>query len=198
MNITFRDYEEKDFHGLKEMIFALYAEDPEGEPMTEAKIKATVNESLLHPEKVKLIMICTTKTNPVSDANTNANTITNADDNTVTNVGANTIANVDANTVTNVNTDDNASDEKVIGYGIIVMFWSNEFGGNIVNIDELYVKEAYRNKQIATRFITHQKTAYPNSAALQLEATPSNDTAMRLYKRLGFELSANSHLMLVL
>ena len=172
MNITFRNYEEKDFNELKDMIFALYAEDPEGEPMTEAKVKATVNESLLHPEKVKLIMICTTKTNPVSDANTNANTITNADD--------------------------NADDNKVIGYGIVVMFWSNEYGGNIVNIDELYVKEAYRNKQVATSFIIHQKTAYPNSVALQLEATPSNDAAMNLYKRLGFELSANSHMMLVL
>ena len=166
MNIKFKNYEEKDFNDLKEMIFALYAEDPEGEPITEAKIKATVNESLLHPEKVKLIMICTTKTN--------------------TNTDANTITNVDAN------------DEKVIGYGIIVMFWSNEYGGNIVNIDELYVKETYRNKQIATNFIIHQKNAYPNSAALQLEATPSNDTAMRLYNRLGFELSANNHLILVL
>ena len=149
MNITFRSYEEKDFNDLKEMIFALYAEDPEGEPMTEAKIKATVNESIVHPEKVKLIMIY-------------------------------------------------ADGKIVIGYGIIVMFWSNEYGGNIVNIDELYVKEAYRNKQIATSFIKHQKTAYPNSVALQLEATPSNGTAMRLYNRLGFELSANSHLMLVL
>ena len=146
MNITFRDYEEHDFNDLKEMACCLYEEDPPGAVMTEAKVRKTVCESLNHPDKLRIVMICADGIN--------------------------------------------------IGYGIIVFFWSNEYGGDVVDIDELFVKKEYRNKKAATNFIKHQTAAYKNAVALQLEATPSNDFAIRFYKKMGFEPSPNYHMVL--
>ena len=84
--------------------------------------------------------------------------------------------------------------EKNIGYAILVFFWSNEYGGNIVTIDELYVKEEYRSQGIGTEFFSFLERM-ENKVALQLETTPSNQRAFNYYKRLGFIPSANTHLI---
>lgn len=84
--------------------------------------------------------------------------------------------------------------EKNIGYSILVFFWSNEYGGNIVTIDELYVKEEYRSQGIGKEFFSFVERM-ENKAALQLETTPSNQRAFNYYKRLGFIPSANVHLI---
>jgi ribosomal protein S18 acetylase RimI-like enzyme len=146
MSEVYKEFEDRDFNDLKEMIFGLYHEDPLGEPITEDKIVRTVSESKAHPEKIRIFMIC-----------------------------RNGIA---------------------IGYGIIVFFWSNEFGGNIIHLDELYVKKEYRNKGVASNFIRFLTEAYGNAASLNLETTPSNTAALRLYKKLGFETLPNVHLAL--
>ena len=148
MSFTFKEYEDQDFDDLKEMIFCLYAEDPTGEPVSDAKIRDTVREGTAHPEKVRIVMI--------------------------------------------------RADGINVGYSIIVFYWSNEYGGDVLHIDELFVKEEYRNKKAASVFIEYVKTAFQSAAALQLETTPENAAATRLYTRLGFELSQNNHLVLVI
>lgn len=95
MKIEFQLYQESDYQDLSEMVFALYAEDPDGEPMTRGKIDNTISEFQKHPDKIHIYMF--------------------------------------KNGVEN------------IGYAIIVHFWSNEYGGDILDIDELYVKEKYLN-----------------------------------------------------
>lgn len=35
---------------------------------------------------------------------------------------------------------------KIIGYALLINYWSNEYGGDIVYVDELFVKESYRSK----------------------------------------------------
>jgi ribosomal protein S18 acetylase RimI-like enzyme len=82
---------------------------------------------------------------------------------------------------------------EAVGYALLIYFWSNEFGGNIVIIDELYVAEPFRSQGIATHFIQHlvqQKPAH--AVALQLEVTPGNAAALKLYKRLGFVKHKNA------
>lgn len=81
-----------------------------------------------------------------------------------------------------------------IGYAILVFFWSNEFGGNILTIDELYVLKKYRGKGIATNFLSHIKGT-EGIVAMQLETMPSNQKALDYYKRLGFLTSQNTHLV---
>jgi len=148
MNVTYREYEDNDFGELRDMIFCLYAEDPEGQPIDDAKIAKTINESETHPDKLRIVMI--------------------------------------------------RADEAVVGYGILVFCWSNEYGGDILCIDELYIKKEYRGNRLASGFIGYLMNTYKNAAAMAVETTPSNEAALELYKRFGFEASRNNHLVLPL
>ena len=144
--MIYRDFEENDYDSLREMMFCLYDEDPEGEPITDEKIRMTIDESKAHPEKVRLVMICEA--------------------------------------------------DKSVGYCILVFFWSNEYGGDAIVIDELYIKKEYRNRRIGSDFIKRQLADNERAVSLKIESTPSNSAAARLYERLGFELSPNNHLIL--
>lgn len=81
-----------------------------------------------------------------------------------------------------------------LGYAILVFFWSNEYGGNIITIDEIYVREGHRSKGLAAGFFSFLEKM-ENKVALQLESTPSNQKALTYYKRLGFVPSQNTHLI---
>jgi len=81
-----------------------------------------------------------------------------------------------------------------IGYAILVYFWSNEYGGNIVTIDELYVNPDARGKGVSTEFLSHVERL-ENMVAIRMEVTPSNQMALSYYQRLGFALCQNTHLI---
>ena len=86
---------------------------------------------------------------------------------------------------------------KIIGYAILINFWSNEFGGNILNIDELYIKQGFRSRGIGTNFIKYLvDNKFGNSVAMQLEVTPENNPARKLYERLGFNIHKNDTMTL--
>lgn len=82
---------------------------------------------------------------------------------------------------------------EIIGYAILINFWSNEFGGNIVNIDEIYIKKEFRSQGIGTNFIKYlAENKFGNSVSLQLEVTVRNTKARKLYESLGFKLHKNN------
>jgi GNAT superfamily N-acetyltransferase len=86
-------------------------------------------------------------------------------------------------------------DGEIIGYSILVNFCSNEYGGNILDIDELFIKPEFCGKGIGTRFIKYLvKNKFSNSVAVRLEVMPSNKKALQLYERMGFISSENKHL----
>ncbi len=88
--------------------------------------------------------------------------------------------------------------QEVVGYAILINYWSNEFGGNVLYIDELFVKEAFRNQRIGTDFIHHLiSSGYNNCRALSLEVVGINARALALYKRLGFQPAPNHTLRYV-
>jgi GNAT superfamily N-acetyltransferase len=88
---------------------------------------------------------------------------------------------------------------RIIGYCILINYWSNEYGGMIVFIDELFVVPEYRNNGIASALIKRLIQSPVNDAiALQLEVTPRNISAARLYSRLGFLPIKNKHFRLIL
>lgn len=82
----------------------------------------------------------------------------------------------------------------IIGYSIVVLYWSNEYGGNIACIDEIYIKPEYRNRGFATYFIKTLEEKYVNVVGMQLFTTPSNTKALKLYELLGFRKDGNVHL----
>lgn len=90
------------------------------------------------------------------------------------------------------------TETEVVGYAILINYWSNEFGGNVLYIDELFVKEAFRNQRIGTDFIRHLiSSRYNNCKALSLEVVGINDRALALYRKLGFQPAPNRTLRYV-
>ncbi len=85
--------------------------------------------------------------------------------------------------------------KETIGYSIVNRFWSNEFSGHILYIDELYVKPAFRSSGIGAQFFEYLQTNPENdSVAFMLETVRTNDKAIRFYEKNGFETHHN-HLM---
>lgn len=81
--------------------------------------------------------------------------------------------------------------EVIIGYSIVIYFWSNEYGGEFINIDELFFKENYRGKGYGKTFFNWLESAYPAAVAFQLETTTENIEAQGFYKKIGFETYPN-------
>ena len=75
----------------------------------------------------------------------------------------------------------------VLGYALLAFSYSNEAGGDVVWVDELYVKSEYRSMGIGNRFFDFLSNEYKGFARFSLETEPDNDGAKRLYKRMGFE-----------
>ena len=78
---------------------------------------------------------------------------------------------------------------QVSGYALLIGFWSNEIGGEICEVDELYVVPERRNRGYGSSLFTAitQGNLWPGPmAAIVLGVTPDNVAAQRLYERLGF------------
>jgi GNAT superfamily N-acetyltransferase len=83
----------------------------------------------------------------------------------------------------------------VSGYALLIPYWSNEFGGTLLFVDELFVIRKARNRGIATRFFAFLEQERPfSSVALALEVSPRNLSAHQLYESLGFKIRDNSML----
>lgn len=83
-------------------------------------------------------------------------------------------------------------EEIPIGYALLIPYWSNEFGGTILMIDELYIAAMHRGRGIGRGFfewlIANRRDDH---AAWMLEVSPRNHAARRLYKSLGFTERSN-------
>jgi ribosomal protein S18 acetylase RimI-like enzyme len=77
----------------------------------------------------------------------------------------------------------------VSGYALLMRFWSNELGGEICEVDELFVTPERRNRGYGSSLfmaITQGDLWPAPVAAIVLGVTPNNAAARRLYERLGF------------
>src|SRR5262245_33002759 len=76
-------------------------------------------------------------------------------------------------------------DGEVLGHALLISFWSNELGGDVCTIDELYVAPRARGAGHATALLEalSRGQLYPAAVALQLEVTPGNARAHALYRR---------------
>jgi ribosomal protein S18 acetylase RimI-like enzyme len=87
-------------------------------------------------------------------------------------------------------------EQKVIGYAIIILFWSNEYRGNIIDIDELFISPHYRGMGFGSKFFKWlSETFSHNCVGWSLQVAHTNERAAVLYERLGFVTSRNRHLL---
>src|SRR5262249_15334493 len=56
--------------------------------------------------------------------------------------------------------------QEVVGYAIVVPYWSNELGGTLACLDELYVVAGSRRQGIATAFLDHLRRERPFDSVL--------------------------------
>ena len=85
--------------------------------------------------------------------------------------------------------------EETVGYALLLSRWSNEHGGRVAIVDELYVAPAWRGLGIAREFLREApRLAGGEVVGVELEVSPHNRRALALYQRLGFSRSPNLHL----
>ncbi len=84
-----------------------------------------------------------------------------------------------------------------IGYIVVTFGWSIEFGGLDGFIDEIYIRSGVRGRGVGSEVITSLAAMLKSIGmkALHLEVEPSNESALRLYKRCHFKLRDGYHLM---
>jgi len=146
MPTKYRKFFHSDRPVVAGMIKALYAEDPSGWPMTDAKIEATFKSLAKRPE-LGCIMVL-------------------------------------------------EEGSGIIGYAILINYLSNEYGGNVLHIDELYVVPERRGQGVGTDFIRHLiGTRFNDAVAIQLEVHQGNKRARALYERIGFRPSASTQMV---
>jgi len=79
-------------------------------------------------------------------------------------------------------------ESEIVGYALLINIWSNEYGGNVLYIDEIYIIPSARNQKIGTNFIQHiMDTKFNNRVSLLLLVSPTNKRAKNLYEKLGFK-----------
>lgn len=75
------------------------------------------------------------------------------------------------------------------GYALLIAFWSNELGGSICEVDELFVVPEHRNQghgKLLFEAISRGDLWPAPIVGIALGVTPDNVRARRFYERLGF------------
>lgn len=79
---------------------------------------------------------------------------------------------------------------QVAGYALLVSVWSNELGGEVCVVDELFVGPEWRGRGMGSSLLDELATGselWPTPlAAVALEVSPANARVGGLYRRLGF------------
>ena len=74
------------------------------------------------------------------------------------------------------------------GYAILIPFWSNEFGGTVILVDEMYVASEYRGRGIGRAVLAGIEAERPYEAmAVLLEVSAGNVRARGLYESVGMK-----------
>lgn len=80
------------------------------------------------------------------------------------------------------------------GYSIVFRFWSNEYGGLLIGIDELFIKKQFRNLGTAKAFtnsLITEEMKDPLFVGIELEVHASNQIASHLYASIGIPKNDN-------
>jgi ribosomal protein S18 acetylase RimI-like enzyme len=83
-------------------------------------------------------------------------------------------------------------------YMFLTKVWSNELGGELVFIDEIWVARERRSRGVGTALVEHGIATTKGAVAFELEVSPGNTRARALYERLGFRPLRNASLRRVL
>lgn len=73
------------------------------------------------------------------------------------------------------------------GYGLLAFTYTNEAGGLVLWLEELYIRPAFRGMGLGEAYLAFLEKTYGQQVArMRLEVEPENSGARRLYARRGF------------
>jgi ribosomal protein S18 acetylase RimI-like enzyme len=75
---------------------------------------------------------------------------------------------------------------EIQGYAMVAKSFSTEFGKPCIWIEDLYIKDRYRCRGLGSSFFEFITKKYPD-CIFRLEVEEDNETAIRLYKKCGFD-----------
>ena len=78
-------------------------------------------------------------------------------------------------------------DGVVVGYGVLAYTYSQEAGGKVVWLEEIFIASDFRGMGRGSAFIDYVTQNIP-AKRYRLETEPENEKAAALYRRKGFEL----------
>ena len=75
----------------------------------------------------------------------------------------------------------------IAGYSVLAVTFSQEVGGEVWWLEELYIREEFQGQGLGGGFIRYLKSVRPQQVRrFRLELEPENANARRLYEREGF------------
>ena len=75
-----------------------------------------------------------------------------------------------------------------VGYALTAKTYSQEAGGIVIWIEELFILPEYRSRGLGRAFFSYlMEVAEPDAVRFRLEVEPENEGAIRLYQREGFK-----------
>jgi len=89
-------------------------------------------------------------------------------------------------------------DDQIAGYIILIKYFSFEFGGEILCLDELYIKPEFQGKSLGKKALEFVKkySSENNFKVVLLEIENHNEKARKLYQKYGFENHKRSLMIL--
>lgn len=79
--------------------------------------------------------------------------------------------------------------EEPIGYGLVSKTFSQEAGGMVIWVEELYIRSAYRGLGLGKQFFSFVEREFSSMVSrLRLEVEPENQRAKELYEKIGYEI----------
>lgn len=77
-------------------------------------------------------------------------------------------------------------EDRSAGYILVSHTWSNEVGGMVALLEELYFVPEFRGKGLGTEALEWFRKEYESARRLRLEVNRENEGAIRLYQRKGY------------
>lgn len=80
-------------------------------------------------------------------------------------------------------------DSQTVGYFVLTVCSSMEYGGRIAFLDDLYIKPTFRGVGVGTKALAQARDwcARQDIRAISVEVDSKNAAAQKVYRRIGFE-----------